>query len=185
MSKMRVYEYAKKQNVPSKDVIHKLKEMNIEVNNHMAMLEADVVEKLDHQYRPKAEKKTETKNEKKAEKKTDKPKRPMPAKTADFSDEEIFDDVKEAAKPAKKKRGGERERNKTNGGAAARKESVPSGEEERKRAGEREKTSGSGREAGAAAGEKRKRAAEENYVRGFAHRGRAGEKIGPRAVGNY
>ncbi|MGG4080662.1 translation initiation factor IF-2, partial [Geobacillus stearothermophilus] len=103
MSKMRVYEYAKKQNVPSKDVIHKLKEMNIEVNNHMAMLEADVVEKLDHQYRPKAEKKTETKNEKKAEKKTDKPKRPMPAKTADFSDEEIFDDVKEAAKPAKKK----------------------------------------------------------------------------------
>ncbi|KYD33279.1 hypothetical protein B4114_0889 [Geobacillus stearothermophilus] len=103
MSKMRVYEYAKKQNVPSKDVIHKLKEMNIEVNNHMAMLEADVVEKLDHQYRPKAEKKTETKNEKKAEKKTDKPKRPMPAKTADFSDEEIFGDVKEAAKPAKKK----------------------------------------------------------------------------------
>ena len=103
MSKMRVYEYAKKQNVPSKDVIHKLKEMNIEVNNHMAMLEADVVEKLDHQYRPKAEKKTETKNEKKSEKKTDKPKRPMPAKTADFSDEEIFDDVKEAAKPAKKK----------------------------------------------------------------------------------
>ncbi|ASS88490.1 translation initiation factor IF-2 [Geobacillus lituanicus] len=103
MSKMRVYEYAKKQNVPSKDVIHKLKEMNIEVNNHMAMLEADVVEKLDHQYRPKAEKKTETKNEKKAEKKTDKPKRPMPAKTADFSDEEIFDDAKEAANPAKKK----------------------------------------------------------------------------------
>lgn len=103
MSKMRVYEYAKKQNVPSKDVIHKLKEMNIEVNNHMAMLEADVVEKLDHQYRPKAEKKTETKNEKKSEKKTDKPKRPTPAKTADFSDEEIFDDAKEAAKPAKKK----------------------------------------------------------------------------------
>lgn len=103
MSKMRVYEYAKKHNVPSKDVIHKLKEMNIEVNNHMAMLEADVVEKLDHQYRPKAEKKTETKHEKKAEKKTDKPKRPTPAKAADFSDEEIFDDAKEAAKPAKKK----------------------------------------------------------------------------------
>ncbi|ATA59582.1 Bacterial Protein Translation Initiation Factor 2 [Geobacillus stearothermophilus] len=103
MSKMRVYEYAKKQNVPSKDVIHKLKEMNIEVNNHMAMLEADVVEKLDHQYRPKAEKKTETKNEKKAEKKTDKPKRPTPAKTADFSDGEIFDNAKEAVNPAKKK----------------------------------------------------------------------------------
>ncbi|AMX84000.1 translation initiation factor IF-2 [Geobacillus subterraneus] len=99
MSKMRVYEYAKKQNVPSKDVIHKLKEMNIEVNNHMAMLEADVVEKLDHQYRPNAGKK----EEKKAEKKTEKPKRPTPAKAADFADEEIFGETKETAKPAKKK----------------------------------------------------------------------------------
>ncbi|EPR26977.1 Bacterial Protein Translation Initiation Factor 2 (IF-2) [Geobacillus sp. WSUCF1] len=101
MSKMRVYEYAKKQNVPSKDVIHKLKEMNIEVNNHMAMLEADVVEKLDHQYRPN----TGKKEEKKAEKKTEKPKRPTPAKAADFADEEMFDDSKEEAKmkPAKKK----------------------------------------------------------------------------------
>ncbi len=103
MSKMRVYEYAKKQNVPSKDVIHKLKEMNIEVNNHMAMLEADVVEKLDHQYRPN----TGKKEEKKAEKKTEKPKRPTPAKAADFFllMRKVFDDSKEAAKmkPAKKK----------------------------------------------------------------------------------
>jgi len=101
MSKMRVYEYAKKHNVSSKDVIHKLKQMNIEVNNHMAMLEADVVEKLDHQYRPNSEKKTENKNVKK----TEKPKRPTPAKAADFSDEEMFDDAKETAKakPAKKK----------------------------------------------------------------------------------
>lgn len=65
MSKMRVYEYAKKQNVSSKDVIHKLKEMNIEVNNHMTMLEADVVEKLDHQYRPNTGKKTGEKRKRK------------------------------------------------------------------------------------------------------------------------
>ncbi|MDR6997901.1 translation initiation factor IF-2 [Neobacillus niacini] len=47
MSKIRVYEYAKKHNVSSKDVITKLKEMNIEVSNHMATIEdADIV-KLD------------------------------------------------------------------------------------------------------------------------------------------
>ncbi|OIK13936.1 translation initiation factor IF-2 [Bacillus sp. MUM 116] len=50
MSKIRVYEYAKKHNVSSKDVITKLKEMNIEVSNHMATIEdADIV-KLDATY---------------------------------------------------------------------------------------------------------------------------------------
>lgn len=39
MSKIRVYEYAKKHNVSSKNVIDKLKEMNIEVSNHMATIE--------------------------------------------------------------------------------------------------------------------------------------------------
>ncbi|MES9687728.1 translation initiation factor IF-2 N-terminal domain-containing protein, partial [Bacillus sp. JJ353] len=39
MAKMRVYEYAKAINVSSKDVIASLKDMNIEVNNHMAMIE--------------------------------------------------------------------------------------------------------------------------------------------------
>lgn len=53
MSKVRVYEYAKKHNVSSKDVITKLKEMNIEVSNHMATLEdADIV-KLDATYNKK------------------------------------------------------------------------------------------------------------------------------------
>jgi translation initiation factor IF-2 len=50
MSKVRVYEYAKKHNVSSKDVISKLKEMNIEVSNHMATLEDDTVKKLDTSY---------------------------------------------------------------------------------------------------------------------------------------
>lgn len=51
MSKIRVHEYAKKYNVSSKDVISKLKEMNIEVSNHMTMLDDDVVGKLDQEYK--------------------------------------------------------------------------------------------------------------------------------------
>ena len=47
MSKIRVYEYAKKHNVSSKDVITKLKEMNIEVSNHMATIEDAEIVKLD------------------------------------------------------------------------------------------------------------------------------------------
>lgn len=56
MSKIRVYEYAKNQNVSSKEIITKLKEMNIEVSNHMAMLDDEVVNKLDSQYNEGAEK---------------------------------------------------------------------------------------------------------------------------------
>ncbi|WP_174735048.1 translation initiation factor IF-2 [Mesobacillus harenae] len=56
MSKTRVYEYAKKHNVPSKDVITKLKEMNIEVSNHMTAIEADTVKKLDATFSKKDEK---------------------------------------------------------------------------------------------------------------------------------
>lgn len=51
MSKMRVYEYAKKYNVSSKDVIGKLKQLNIEVSNHMATIEDDAVTKLDSMYK--------------------------------------------------------------------------------------------------------------------------------------
>ncbi|MCS0673120.1 translation initiation factor IF-2 [Cytobacillus firmus] len=47
MSKMRVYEYAKKHNISSKDVITKLKDMNIEVSNHMTTIEPAAVQKLD------------------------------------------------------------------------------------------------------------------------------------------
>jgi translation initiation factor IF-2 len=50
MSKVRVYEYAKKHNISSKDVITKLKEMNIEVSNHMATIEDAAVVKLDATY---------------------------------------------------------------------------------------------------------------------------------------
>ncbi|EOP50359.1 MULTISPECIES: translation initiation factor IF-2 [Bacillus] len=56
MSKIRVHEYAKKYNISSKDIITKLKEMNIEVSNHMTMLDDEVVNKLDNQYNNGAEK---------------------------------------------------------------------------------------------------------------------------------
>ncbi|MDM5189518.1 translation initiation factor IF-2 [Bacillus sp. DX4.1] len=56
MSKIRVYEYAKKHNVSSKDIITKLKEMNIEVSNHMTMLDDEVVNNLDNQYNNETEK---------------------------------------------------------------------------------------------------------------------------------
>ncbi|MFC4320140.1 translation initiation factor IF-2 [Litchfieldia salsa] len=47
MSKMRVYEFAKKHNISSKEVISRLKEMDIEVSNHMATIEDDVLAKLE------------------------------------------------------------------------------------------------------------------------------------------
>lgn len=50
MSKLRVYEYAKKQNVTSKEIIDLLKTMNIEVKNHMATLEGEAITKLDASY---------------------------------------------------------------------------------------------------------------------------------------
>ncbi|WP_100010924.1 translation initiation factor IF-2 [Lentibacillus sediminis] len=47
MSKMRVYEYAKQNNTSSKQVINQLKQMNVEVSNHMSMISADTKTKLD------------------------------------------------------------------------------------------------------------------------------------------
>jgi translation initiation factor IF-2 len=56
MSKTRVYEYAKKHNLSSKDVIIKLKEMNVEVSNHMTAMEDETVRRLDAIYNKKEEK---------------------------------------------------------------------------------------------------------------------------------
>ncbi|MCC3357430.1 translation initiation factor IF-2 [Bacillus sp. REN16] len=55
MSRMRVYEYAKKQNISSKEVITKLKEMDIEVKNHMATIEGDILNKLNQSFGKKSE----------------------------------------------------------------------------------------------------------------------------------
>ncbi|MEI5906219.1 translation initiation factor IF-2 [Bacillus spongiae] len=50
MSKTRVYEYAKKHNVSSKDIINNLKELNVEVSNHMATLDDAMIQKLNKKY---------------------------------------------------------------------------------------------------------------------------------------
>jgi translation initiation factor IF-2 len=59
MGKTRVYEYAKNLNISSKDVISKLKEMGIEVTNHMSTIDGNAIEKLDSIYH--SNKKTESK----------------------------------------------------------------------------------------------------------------------------
>lgn len=56
MSKIRVYEYAKQKNVQSKDIIEKLKTMDVHVANHMSTIDQAALKKLDEAYRPKANK---------------------------------------------------------------------------------------------------------------------------------
>ncbi|WP_077326205.1 translation initiation factor IF-2 [Virgibacillus siamensis] len=53
MTKMRVYEYAKKNNKPSKEVINYLKELNVEVSNHMSTISDGTIAKLDQKFAPK------------------------------------------------------------------------------------------------------------------------------------
>jgi len=47
MSKMRVYEYAKQNNLDSKTVINTLKELNVKVSNHMSTITDETKAKLD------------------------------------------------------------------------------------------------------------------------------------------
>ncbi|CAM4032482.1 translation initiation factor IF-2 [Lederbergia lenta] len=54
MSKLRVYEYAKKQNTSSKAVIEKLKSMNVEVSNHMSTIDGETIVKLDSSFNAKS-----------------------------------------------------------------------------------------------------------------------------------
>lgn len=60
MSKVRVHEYAKKVNKTSKEVIEQLGEFNMPVKNHMAVLEADAVSKLDSVFKQATEPKKAT-----------------------------------------------------------------------------------------------------------------------------
>lgn len=54
MTKIRIYEYAKKQNVSSKEIIQRLKDLKVDVKNHMATIAEDVVEKLNQSFQPKS-----------------------------------------------------------------------------------------------------------------------------------
>lgn len=65
MGKMRVYEYAKENNMASKDVIEKLQSLNIEVSNHMSSIASDTIQKLNESFKQTKEKKEEKKIEKK------------------------------------------------------------------------------------------------------------------------
>jgi len=58
LRKIRVYEYAKKHNVSSKDVITKLNNLRIEVSNHMTALEESAVKRLDELFANKQSKET-------------------------------------------------------------------------------------------------------------------------------
>lgn len=47
MSKLRIYEYAKEQNMTSKEVINKLQALNFNISNHMSILTDEMKEKLE------------------------------------------------------------------------------------------------------------------------------------------
>ncbi|GLO66035.1 MULTISPECIES: translation initiation factor IF-2 [Oceanobacillus] len=56
MSKIRIYEYAKQNNIASKEVINFLKTEDVEVTNHMSAISDEVVKKLDNKFKAKPEK---------------------------------------------------------------------------------------------------------------------------------
>src|SRR5690606_2742906 len=50
MSKMRIYEYAKNNQMTSKQVIEKLKSLNINVSNHMSTIDQQTIERLNKEF---------------------------------------------------------------------------------------------------------------------------------------
>lgn len=60
MRKLRIYEYAKKVKMTSKEVIQHLKEMEIEVSNHMSTITEDTIKKLDQMIQSKSGSKQKT-----------------------------------------------------------------------------------------------------------------------------
>ncbi|HHU20751.1 MAG TPA: translation initiation factor IF-2 [Bacilli bacterium] len=76
MAKVRIYEYAKTQNVSSKEIINKLKEMGIEVSNHMSTISQKEVDQLNQAYQKTATtKEAPTKQANQQKKVTEKPKK--------------------------------------------------------------------------------------------------------------
>ncbi|MFC7392589.1 translation initiation factor IF-2 [Scopulibacillus cellulosilyticus] len=60
MSKMRVYEFAKQNKLTSKEVISKLKDLGYTVSSHMAVIDNDQVNKLNHSYNGKKDNQSKT-----------------------------------------------------------------------------------------------------------------------------
>src|SRR5690554_333281 len=79
MSKMRIYEYAKKNNLKSKDVIEKLQQLEIEVSNHMSTITDGTINILNKEFglngnkEKKEENKTESKPKQSNKKEAKKP----------------------------------------------------------------------------------------------------------------
>jgi len=53
MNKMRIYEYAKQRNTTSKEVVNYLKELNMDISNHMSTVSGETITKLDEKFQPK------------------------------------------------------------------------------------------------------------------------------------
>src|SRR5690625_7270777 len=85
MSKMRVYEYARLNNLTSKQVIDQLNKLNVDITNHMSTITAEVDEKLDTSFN-----KNEAKEQKEQKVQKEPKKQAQPAK--------------EKSKPKKQKR---------------------------------------------------------------------------------
>lgn len=64
MSKIRVYEYAKKQQISSKEVIEKLRVLGVEVANHMSTINENALRQLDESFSKKNQPVKETKETK-------------------------------------------------------------------------------------------------------------------------
>ncbi|MBO8176571.1 MAG: translation initiation factor IF-2 [Bacillus sp. (in: Bacteria)] len=101
MSKIRVYEYAKQNKISSKDVISKLKEMNIDVSNHMATIDEETVQKLNESFQPKKEKPA------RPSKPANGKEQPKPSKTDNFEDDDVTP-IKVKVKSAPKNREGKK-----------------------------------------------------------------------------
>ncbi|OLP66400.1 Translation initiation factor IF-2 [Bacillus pumilus] len=109
MAKVRVYEYAKAIDVSSKDIIAALKDMNVEVKNHMATLEDDTVKKLDAIY--KKTKAKEATNEKPAEQKKQSSNKINDRKKNDVQNNQFNKNKNNNQNKNKNKRGGNKPQN--------------------------------------------------------------------------
>ncbi|HLS20373.1 MAG TPA: translation initiation factor IF-2 [Bacillota bacterium] len=56
MDKMRVYEYAKENNLTSRKVLDELKKLNIDITNHMSMITTEIKQELDKSFQQPKEK---------------------------------------------------------------------------------------------------------------------------------
>lgn len=118
MSKTRIYELAKQLGVTNKDLMTKLKSINIEVTSHMGVLDADTVEKVKALYKPSVNAsdkngvKKDTKNpveQKKPEAKNEKNAKPQVKKEEGKKDTEKKDTEKKGNPHNQKNNGNKKE----------------------------------------------------------------------------